>query len=115
MIKFKSCPDCGSNKYPNFNREQMLYSDNTVASQPVYASCHICGWRTDTNDTVAECAEEWNNSGMNKKEDVTLPSNVAVRMDTFTDEVTLMYPDGTSKAISMKEFDDIMNHGDSEI
>lgn len=52
LVSFKPCPDCGSEEYPDFDRSSISYN--------VRAICPKCGFSTKYFETVAYCAEEWN-------------------------------------------------------
>lgn len=105
MIEFVACPDCGCrDDYPEFTRERSLYDGSTIVYRSVYAECKVCGWRTNVHSTVAKCAEEWNNSGMNKKES---PQIKGWKINAGADKVEVTFTDGTTESFDFNEFERI--------
>lgn len=65
-IEFCPCPDCGDEEnWPKFKRYNK-YEGGKVVFTTVAAVCPICEWQTDSHANVWNCAEQWNNSGMNR-------------------------------------------------
>lgn len=68
MIEFKPCPDCGSQEYPSFYREN-YYSGYQLAGTHVKAVCKTCEWETSFCCTVKGCADEWNENILREVEE----------------------------------------------
>lgn len=66
MVEFKQCPDCGSDTYPNLDREHYESYGGIDALSQVRANCKVCGWRTLFHKSVKGCADEWNKAKVNE-------------------------------------------------
>lgn len=63
-VVFYACPDCGSDEYPTFDRDDFKTMSGYEPRSLVSSRCVVCGWSTNRRKTVRSCAADWNGEDM---------------------------------------------------